>query len=167
MLLLPKANRDTVELLFVFFDWFAKFGYVDDETKQFIGLKELALLFASVFFGLPTGGVSSAILISGATPSSTLQFLLENQDTLLRVPSELAGMLEDLEYFEQSADAPSKEILKRCDSYMKMRGPTESLFSLMPDMITNITLNNSASDNSSETAVEDVDSVLLKMSLSK
>lgn len=127
MLLLPKPNRDTAELVMVFFKWFATFNFFDMEIKRHVGLRELATMYGATFFGSPMRKMS-------ATPADTLALMLENQDTLLRVPSELTRILEDRDYFAQFADASSKEMLKRCDSYMKIQGPTASLFSLTPSM---------------------------------
>jgi len=48
--------------------------------------------------------------------------LLENQDEFFTVPEEFLSILHDQEYFANSLDLPSKEFLKKCDTYMRLKG---------------------------------------------
>lgn len=47
--------------------------------------------------------------------------LLEDQDQYFIVPSEMLPMLHDQDYFASCLDMPSKEALKKCDTYMRVK----------------------------------------------
>jgi hypothetical protein len=48
--------------------------------------------------------------------------LLENQDDYFTVPEEFLSILQDQEYFSNSLDLPGKEFMKKCDTYMRLKG---------------------------------------------
>jgi hypothetical protein len=48
--------------------------------------------------------------------------LLENQDDYFTVPEELLSILQDQEYFSNSLELPGKEFMKKCDTYMRLKG---------------------------------------------
>lgn len=118
-LLLPKSHRDTMEVLFVFLKWVASFAHLDAETGSKMDLDNLATV------------ISPNILHSrnlNPSPDETLSStrvvtsLLENQDIFFTVPEELLSILHDQEYFANSLDLPSKEFMKKCDTYMRVKG---------------------------------------------
>ena len=47
--------------------------------------------------------------------------LLENQDEFYCVPEEFLPMLADEEYFANCMELPSREFLKRVDTYMRVK----------------------------------------------
>ena len=57
--------------------------------------------------------------------------LLENQDEFFCVPEEFLPILHDQEYFQSSMELPSKDFLKKCDTYarLKANGRTPGLTS--------------------------------------
>jgi hypothetical protein len=48
--------------------------------------------------------------------------LLENQDEFFLVPAEFNHVLQDQEYFVNCMELPGKEFLKKCETYMKVKG---------------------------------------------
>ena len=60
MLLLPKGNRDTIEVLFVFLKWVASFSHVDEETGNRMDLHNIATAISpNIFRNTPTKGNDS------------------------------------------------------------------------------------------------------------
>lgn len=115
-ILLPKAHRDTMEVLFVFLKWVASFSHVDEETGSKMDLQNLALVLGP-----------NILYSKGADPAKDEMFLanrailclLENQDEFWRVPWELDAVLQDRELLNSSADLTSRDIMKRCEKYAR------------------------------------------------
>lgn len=63
--------------------------------------------------------------------------LLENQDEFYTVPEEFLLILHDQEYFSNTLELPSKEFLKKCDTYMRFkaggRTPASAVFPSSPN----------------------------------
>jgi hypothetical protein len=123
-LILPKAHRDTMEVLFVFLKWVASFAHMDEETGSKMDLGNLATVICpSILYARGRDAVRddsfSAIRVVTA--------LLEHQDEFFQVPAEFLPILHDQEYFSNSLDLPSKDFLRKCDTYMRLktngRGP--------------------------------------------
>jgi hypothetical protein len=117
-LLLPKPNRDTMEVLFVFLKWVASFSHVDEETGSKMDLPNLATVIApSILYakGRDAAREESFMGIRVAT------LLLEYQDDFFTVPNEMLPMLHDQEYFASCLDMPSKDALKKCETYMRLK----------------------------------------------
>lgn len=119
-ILLPKAHRDTMEVLFVFLKWVASFSHVDEETGSKMDLQNLALVLGP-----------NILYSKGADPAKDEMFLanrailclLENQDEFWRVPWELDAVLQDRELLSTSADLTSRDIMKRCEKYARRARP--------------------------------------------
>lgn len=118
MCLMPKPNRDTLEVLFVFLKWVASFSHIDEETGSKMDLQNLATV------------ICPNILYSrGKDASKDESFLgiravaemLQHQDELFTVPQELAGILEDQDLFLNPAELSSKDILKRAEVHIRER----------------------------------------------
>lgn len=116
---MPKPHRDTMEVLFVFLKWVASFAHMDSETGNLMDLPNLATVIAP-----------SIMRARGRDPMRDETFgalkvvtnLLENQDEFFLVPEELVPVLQDQEYFTNSMELPGKEFLKKCETYMKVKG---------------------------------------------
>ncbi|CED84724.1 Adaptor protein Enigma and related PDZ-LIM proteins [Phaffia rhodozyma] len=111
--LLPRYNRDTMEILFVFLKWVASFSHVDEETGSKMDLHNLATV------------ITPSILYSkGGNPLKDESFvairavttLLQMQDEFYTVPDELDRYLDDnlVDFFEKNLELPPKEMLKIC-----------------------------------------------------
>ncbi|CCM02430.1 uncharacterized protein FIBRA_04529 [Fibroporia radiculosa] len=117
-LLLPKAHRDTMEVLFVFLKWVASFAHLDTETGSKMDLPNLATVICpNILYSRGRDPVRDESF--GAIRVVTA--LLENQDEFYCVPAEFLPILQDQEYFANSLDLPSKEFLKKCDTYMRLK----------------------------------------------
>jgi hypothetical protein len=117
-LLLPKAHRDTMEVLFVFLKWVASFAHMDEETGSKMDLSNLATVICpSILYARGRDAVRDDSF--GAIRVTTT--LLEHQDEFFQVPTEFLPILNDQEYFSNSMDLPSKEFMKKCDTYMRLK----------------------------------------------
>lgn len=116
---MPKPHRDTMEVLFVFLKWVASFAHMDSETGNLMDLPNLATVIAP-----------SIMRARGRDPMRDETFgtlrvvtnLLENQDEFFLVPEEFIPMLQDQEYFTNCMELTGKEFLKKCETYMKVKG---------------------------------------------
>ena len=117
-IILPKAHRDTMEVLFVFLKWVASFAHLDTETGSKMDLPNLATVICpSILYSRGRDAVRDESF--GAIRVVTA--LLENQDEFYCVPQEFLPILQDQEYFANSLDLPSKEFLKKCDTYLRLK----------------------------------------------
>ena len=86
MLLLPKGNRDTVEVLFTFLKWVASFSHVDEETGNRMDLHNLATVISpNIFRSAPVKGTDTMRLDS-VESIRVMDSLLEYQDEFYQVP---------------------------------------------------------------------------------
>ncbi|TFY80882.1 hypothetical protein EWM64_g3132 [Hericium alpestre] len=117
-LILPKSHRDTMEVLFVFLKWVASFAHMDEQTGSKMDLPNLATVICpSILYSQGRDAVRDDSF--GAIRVVTV--LLENQDDFYAVPDEFLPILHDQEYFAHSLELPSKEFLKKCDTYMRLK----------------------------------------------
>lgn len=123
-LMLPKSHRDTMEVLFVFLKWVASFAHMDAETGSKMDLGNLATVICpSILYSRGQNAMRDETFSSVRVVTS----LLENQDEFFTVPEEFLPILHDQEYFANSLDLPSKEFLKKCDTYMRLKGGARSM----------------------------------------
>jgi hypothetical protein len=117
-LLLPRAHRDTMEVIFVFLKWVASFSHLDAETGSKMDLGNLATVICpSILYSRGRDAVRDESF--GAIRVVTS--LLENQDEFYTVPEDFLSILHDQEYFSNSMDLPAKEFMKKCDTYMRLK----------------------------------------------
>ncbi|KAH9479568.1 Rho-type GTPase-activating protein 1 [Psilocybe cubensis] len=118
-LLLPKSHRDTMEVLFVFLKWVASFAHMDAETGSKMDLGNLATVICpSILYARGRDALRDETFSGLRVVTS----LLEHQDEYFTVPEEFLPILNDQEYFANSLDLPSKEFLKKVDTYMRLKG---------------------------------------------
>ncbi|KAF9045826.1 RhoGAP-domain-containing protein [Hymenopellis radicata] len=128
--IMPKAHRDTMEVLFVFLKWVASFAHMDAETGSKMDLGNLATVICpSILYSRGRDAVRDESF--GAIRVVTA--LLENQDEFFTVPQEFIPILHDQEYFSNSMELPAKEFMKKCDTYQKVKAtngrPPNNLYS--------------------------------------
>jgi hypothetical protein len=117
-LLLPRAHRDTMEVIFVFLKWVASFSHLDAETGSKMDLGNLATVICpSILYSRGRDAVRDESF--GAIRVVTS--LLENQDEFYTVPEDFLPILNDQEYFSNSMELPGKEFMKKCDTYMRLK----------------------------------------------
>lgn len=125
--LLPKANRDTMEVLFTFMNWVASFSTVDEETGSKMDVHNLATVIAPnmLFTNAKTEHAEDSFLGIEAVHQ-----LIKYNETLSQVPSDFQSILNDTSMFSGSAEITTKEILKR---YAELNGrPLHSVTSNPP-----------------------------------
>jgi len=103
----------------VFLKWVASFAHLDAETGSKMDLENLAkVICPSILYARGRDPLRDETL-SGV---HVVTLLLENQDEFFTVPEEFLTILNDQEYFANSIDLPSKDFLKKCDTYMRFKG---------------------------------------------
>lgn len=127
--MLPKAHRDTMEVLFAFLNWAASFSQMDDETGNKMDIQNLARVITPGVLScdqskppsatpgpVNTGGSGFAPVDEGLLAIEVVTTLIESVDTMCEVPREIQTMLTNLPPSPQNAgEVPSKELLKRCE----------------------------------------------------
>ncbi|KAJ7066728.1 LIM domain-containing protein [Mycena amicta] len=117
-LIMPKSHRDTMEVLFVFLKWVASFAHMDESTGSKMDLGNLATVICpSILYSRSANAARDESFGSIRVVTA----LLENQDEFFTVPEEFLAILQDQEYFANSLDLPGKELLKKVDTYMKLK----------------------------------------------
>ncbi|KZV72182.1 RhoGAP-domain-containing protein [Peniophora sp. CONT] len=129
MLVLPKAHRDTLEVLFVFLKWVASFAHLDERTGSKMDLPNLATVICpSILYSQGRDAVRDDSF--GAI--RVIQALLENQDEYYTVPEEFAGLLGDQAYFAGCMEMPGKEFMKKVETYMRLKASGRQLGTMSP-----------------------------------
>ena len=108
-----------MEVLFVFLKWVASFAHMDAETGSKMDLGNLATVICPSILCARGKDAVRDETFSGVR---VIQNLLENQDEFFTVPAEFLSLLHDQDYFVNSMDLPSKEFMKKCDTYMRLKG---------------------------------------------
>ena len=112
-LLLPRAHRDTMEVLFVFLKWVASFSHVDEETGSRMDLPNLATVMCpNLLFSRSEPTRGEAILAN-----RVVAHLLERQDDFWVVPEDMEAVLEDRVLVAAAPEMHTQELLRRCAKY--------------------------------------------------
>lgn len=128
-MLLPKAHRDTMEVLFVFFRWVASFSHIDEETGSKMDVQNLSVVLApNVLYSKGSDPLKDELFLA----NRVLQTVLENQEALWRVPAECVAPLQDRELLNPPADLTSREMLRKCEKYVR-RGSGKPGATLAPN----------------------------------
>ncbi|KAH9014744.1 RhoGAP-domain-containing protein [Lactarius hengduanensis] len=130
-LILPKCHRDTLEVLLVFLKWLSSSGNAQDNVGTQLYLSHVAseigpsVLFAGnwVDFDSKRRPIStgSGVLKKYDSGTRVLTKLLENQDQFFTVPEEFLPLLHDQEFFASSMELSSRDFLKQCETYMRIK----------------------------------------------
>lgn len=118
--MLPKTNRDTMEVLFVFLKWVASFSHVDEETGSKMDIANLATVICpSILYAKGQNAMRDDSFVA----IRAIQTLVERQEEFYVVPKELMFVLDDRvsSLFAQNMDLPPKEIFKHCNNYSEVR----------------------------------------------
>ncbi|CAO3597215.1 unnamed protein product [Absidia cylindrospora] len=115
--LLPKSNRDTMEVLFLFIHWVSTFAHTENDGGNKMDLLNLATMIApNLLFSKskePMKDDSFGII-------DAVFLLLKFQEEFATVPEDFAPMLENLTYGEGDMELNVRHILKKCEVVMKM-----------------------------------------------
>ncbi|KAK4227214.1 hypothetical protein QBC38DRAFT_196855 [Podospora fimiseda] len=108
--LLPKANRDCMEILFCFLKWVGSFHQVDDESGSKMDVKNLATVIApNVLFDR---NKVSALDSDPMYAILAVEVLIMNIEEMCIVPDELVDILNDQSLFSNS-DLTTKDLIKK------------------------------------------------------
>ncbi len=117
-ILLPKGHRDTMEVLFAFLKWVASFSHIDEETGSKMDLPNLATVICpNILYSKGSDPTKDETFLANRAVS----YLLEHQDEIWKVPEELEAVLQDKDLMNASADLTSRDILKKCERYARLR----------------------------------------------
>ncbi|KAJ4000896.1 LIM domain-containing protein [Lentinula boryana] len=116
-IIMPKAHRDTMEILFVFLKWVASFAHMDEVTGSKMDLGNLATVICPSILYPRHGTVRD----ESFKAIGVVTALLENQDEFFAVPEEFLPILHDQEYFVNSFELNGKDFMKKCDTYQKIK----------------------------------------------
>ncbi|KAI1845303.1 hypothetical protein JX265_005460 [Neoarthrinium moseri] len=109
--LLPKTQRDTLEVLFSFLKWVATFHQVDEDTGSRMDVHNLARVMApNILYCAQT---SPSFSDEPMTAVSCVEELIQFNEEMCMVPDELMDIASDTSLFTGSGEITTKEILKR------------------------------------------------------
>lgn len=106
--LLPKAHRDTMEVLFAFLNWTSSFSHVDEESGSKMDIHNLATVMTPniLYPNAKNSTVDESFLSIEAVNA-----LIAYNDNMSEIPEDLQGVLNDTSFFKE--EVTTKEILKR------------------------------------------------------
>ncbi|KAL4892536.1 hypothetical protein BDV59DRAFT_202656 [Aspergillus ambiguus] len=108
--LLPKAHRDTMEVLFAFLNWTSSFSHVDEESGSKMDIHNLATVMTPniLYPNAKNGTVDESFLAIEAVNA-----LITYNDTMCEIPDDLQMVLSDTTLLKENSEVTTKEILKR------------------------------------------------------
>ncbi|CAG8900543.1 unnamed protein product [Penicillium salamii] len=108
--LLPKAHRDTMEVLFAFLNWTSSFSHVDEDSGSKMDIHNLATVVTPniLYPNAKNSTVEESFLSIEAVNA-----LITYNDALCEIPEDLQSILSDPTLFKENAEVTTKEILKR------------------------------------------------------
>ncbi|KAL4806323.1 hypothetical protein BDV18DRAFT_125946 [Aspergillus unguis] len=108
--LLPKAHRDTMEVLFAFLNWTSSFSHVDEDTGSKMDIHNLATVMTPniLYPNAKASGVDESFLAIEAVNA-----LITYNDTMCEIPEDLQSVLSDNNFFKENSEITTKDILKR------------------------------------------------------
>ncbi|KAL5357418.1 hypothetical protein BJX96DRAFT_11855 [Aspergillus floccosus] len=108
--LLPKAHRDTMEVLFAFLNWTSSFSHVDEESGSKMDIHNLATVMTPniLYPNAKNGTVDESFLAIEAVNA-----LITYNDTMCEIPDDLQMVLSDTSLLKENSEVTTKEILKR------------------------------------------------------
>ncbi|KAI4596224.1 hypothetical protein KJ359_005731 [Pestalotiopsis sp. 9143b] len=109
--LLPKIQRDTLEVLFSFLKWVSTFHQVDEDTGSRMDIHNLARVMAPNILYCAQSGPSFSD--EPMTAVSCVEELIQWNEEICMVPDELMDVLGDSSIFNGNGDISTKEIIKR------------------------------------------------------
>lgn len=116
--LLPKCNRDTMEVVFSFFSWVASFAHVDEESGSKMDLHNLTTVITpNVLYSKSKDG--TPVIEDSFSSIEVVQCLIEGTQEFCQVPADIVDILADPSLFASSAELTTKDIIKRCAGLFK------------------------------------------------
>ncbi|KAI9256495.1 hypothetical protein BDA99DRAFT_516568 [Phascolomyces articulosus] len=115
--MLPRVNRDAIEVLFLFFRWVASFSHVTTDVGSLMDIPNLARVLAP---NILTTNHKDPLKDDSFTSIRVIEMMLESFDELCMVPEDLEPFLQDPKFKEgKPAELSSKDFLKKVEQMMK------------------------------------------------
>ncbi|KAI9489674.1 hypothetical protein BDB00DRAFT_841957 [Zychaea mexicana] len=115
--MLPRVNRDALEVLFLFFRWVASFSHVTTDVGSRMDIPNLARVIAP---NILTTNSKDPLKDDSFTSISVVEMMLESFDEFCMVPEDLEPFLQDPKFKEgKPTDLSSKDFLKKVEQMMK------------------------------------------------
>ncbi|CAO3606935.1 unnamed protein product [Cunninghamella blakesleeana] len=115
--LLPKTNRDAMEVVFLFLKWVSTFAQTENGSGSKMDLNNITIMIAPNIF-YPKGKDPNKEESTGVI--ETVSLLLRHQEEFTSVPEDFVPLLENLNYGEGDMELSVRNILKKCEVVMKM-----------------------------------------------
>lgn len=116
--MMPKVNRDTVEVLLHFLRWTATFAHVDGKMGSMMDLTNLATVITpNILYSKskdPTKDESFMAI-------SAFEMMLKYEDSFCFVPDDIAELIHDPMLVEDTANMTSKDFIRKLEAVMKGR----------------------------------------------
>ncbi|KAL9542809.1 hypothetical protein MBANPS3_008421 [Mucor bainieri] len=116
--MLPRCNRATMEVLFVFFRWVASFSHVTGDVGSRMDIPNLARVIAP---NILTANSKDPLKDDSFASIRVVEVLLESHDEFCLVPDDLEAFLQDPNLSD--VDISPKEFLKRVEHTVKHKHP--------------------------------------------
>jgi hypothetical protein len=107
--LLPKINRDTLEIVFTFLSWVSSFHTVDEESGSKMDIHNLATVIAP---NILHGGAKVPDVDGSFLAVEAVHSLIEFNESMCEVPQEIVLILNQSNY-DDKAEPTTKDIIKR------------------------------------------------------
>ncbi|KAJ5273667.1 hypothetical protein N7478_008792 [Penicillium angulare] len=108
--LLPKAHRDTLEVLFSFLNWTSSFSHVDEESGSKMDIHNLATVITP---NILYPNAKNSTVDESFMAIEAVNALITYNDNMCEIPEDLQSILSDPTLFKENAEVTTKEILKR------------------------------------------------------
>ncbi|KAJ5217980.1 uncharacterized protein N7498_000079 [Penicillium cinerascens] len=108
--LLPKAHRDTMEVLFTFLNWTSSFSHVDEESGSKMDIHNLATVMTP---NILYPNTKNSTVDESFMAIEAVNALITYNDTMCEIPEDLQSVLSDPTLFKENSEVTTKEILKR------------------------------------------------------
>ncbi|KAL7326175.1 Rho-type GTPase activating protein Rga1 [Mucor circinelloides] len=119
--MLPRCNRATMEVLFVFFRWVASFSHVTGDVGSRMDIPNLARVIAP---NILTANSKDPLKDDSFASIRVVEVLLESHEEFCLVPDDLEVFLQDPNLSD--VDISPKEFLKRVEQTVKHKNPSSS-----------------------------------------
>jgi RhoGAP domain len=120
--MMPKVNRDTVEVLLHFLRWTATFAHVDGKMGSMMDLTNLATVIApNVLYSKSKDPAKDESFMA----ISAFEMMLKHEDSFCFVPDDIAQLLYDPMLLEDTANMTSKDFMRKLEATMKGRKQQE------------------------------------------
>ena len=128
-LILPKCHRDMLRVLLVFLKRVSSFAGTWPNLANLMNVIGLSVLFPDDWVHLCSFDLKGRMNSTGSHTSSIypphspsgFRELLKNLDQFLTVPEEFLPLLQDQDLFASSLELSSKDFMKQCETYMRIK----------------------------------------------